>query len=98
MLLIPRIKFVRIEINCSWNKEKLFDRYYSNSETLMAECGVNYFGVSAPPPLAAGIPVLCRICQDEFSLEETYGMGCGHHFCLDCWGHYLQDKGLCFLL
>lgn len=35
---------------------------------------------------------MCEICCDECPHDEMYSLSCGHWFCTDCWGGYLESK------
>jgi len=41
---------------------------------------------------AAKEDVLCKVCEMESPLEDTYQLDCEHVFCMDCWYNYLEDK------
>lgn len=70
-----------------WNKEKLFDQYYANPETVRKAAGIEHLGESAH----AVKPVDCAICfADSVPPAETFGLGCRHIFCKECWSGFLS--------
>lgn len=102
-----------------WNKEKLIDLYYGDTEQILINAGAskgnNLIGSSSslttskssssksqspssssssssPIPLSSPINssiIKCRICGDNFTLNQVYELDCGHKFCRDCYGTYL---------
>lgn len=38
----------------------------------------------------SSIQYKCLICEDEVLGKNTYALGCGHRYCLDCWKSYLE--------
>merc|ERR550534_2784222 len=32
----------------------------------------------------------CEICFDTVKKGDTFSMGCGHRFCLECWKNHLR--------
>ena len=33
----------------------------------------------------------CQTCMEDVPVAETYAMSCGHSFCVDCWGGFLEN-------
>jgi len=39
------------------------------------------------------IPVkLCDLCYEEVKEEDFYSLSCGHTFCMECHGEYLESQ------
>jgi hypothetical protein len=36
--------------------------------------------------------VLCKVCEIESTIEDTFHLKCGHVFCKECWYFYLDQK------
>lgn len=73
-----------------WNKERLVDSYYSDSDELLVKVGAQ-----AKPEDVAIFPegmFTCPICADEALPSEMVGLGCNHLVCKTCWGCYLNGK------
>lgn len=67
---------------CKWNKETVIDRYYAENSTLLVDAGVRLANrdTVAENPLPDA-EVMCRICCDNFTIENLFGLTCGHYFC-----------------
>ncbi|CAM9608643.1 unnamed protein product [Heterosigma akashiwo] len=84
----------------SWNKEKLFDKYYSDPESVTSKVGdlsaaARMGQSSGPGGGGAGggaASLLCRICCDEIDGATAFALGCAHFFCRVCWAQYLDVK------
>lgn len=85
-----------------WDKEKMMDGYFSNSEKVRKSCGLDLFSLDLcnqvlPPPLtstpvvASAKLITCRICYDEVDISETFALGCKHAFCRNCFSEYLRS-------
>ena len=69
-----------------WNKEKLLDKYWADTEACMRAAGLSVDGCSgssssggsAVDPSAT---VTCKICYDELPATDTIHLNCGHIFC-----------------
>ncbi len=65
------------------------------SATALAAAGVDSKTIAAAAATCAGASpntVLCRICVESVPSADTYGVGCGHRFCVMCWRSYIEDK------
>ena len=73
-----------------WDKEKLIDQWYSNSEKMQDEAGIGA-GITKPEKLS--LPgFTCEICFEDEPDLKTYAMKCKHRFCVDCYNLYLTQK------
>jgi hypothetical protein len=75
-----------------WNKERLFDTYWADTEACLHAAGLSCTGgcvsgcasgAGAPPPLPLPLPPLtCSVCyDDDIAAEDRVHLGCGHTFC-----------------
>lgn len=72
-----------------WNKERLLDLYYTDRDDLFTNAGITFGGQI---PKNTSSIVTCRICGDENSYEQVFGLACGHKFCRDCYSTYLEHQ------
>lgn len=79
--------------NYKWNKERLIDVYYSDTQHLLEKVGV-YPLILSPTFLSSTISIRCRICGDLFQINECFYLNCGHQFCKGCYGTYLEHQVL----
>ena len=63
--------------------------YLEHGASLLKKVGIDTLENVPPKPEEE---VECRICDDDFSPEDTLANGCGHRFCKACWVDYLRDK------
>ncbi|CAM9276486.1 unnamed protein product [Ectocarpus sp. 8 AP-2014] len=75
----------------SWNRERLFDQYYTSPESVMEKVGIAAGGHKTGS-LKDGGKLECRICCEEFTAKEAYALACNHFFCRGCWAAYLGAK------
>jgi ariadne-1 len=80
-----------------WNKEKLIDSYYANTEQILADAGVSpspssSSSSSTSSASSTSLPIRCRICGDLSPSDECYGLHCGHQFCRSCYATYLDHQ------
>lgn len=73
-------------IHHSWNKERLFDRYYADPAGERAAAGIVHLGTSQRP--ASGF--MCEICLEDRAARDGFALGCGHVFCRTCWADFLR--------
>lgn len=71
-----------------WDKERLIDGYYANSEKVMVDAGLE-FSANLSTVLCESANTICSICGDQVEIPEMYALGCGHKFCSACYGTYL---------
>jgi len=72
-----------------WNKEKLFDKYYSNPASIAEKVGDLS---TAKPRACSRSQLLCRICCDQIDGNVCFALACAHYFCRQCWRSYLEMK------
>ncbi|CAM9758678.1 unnamed protein product [Phaeothamnion confervicola] len=76
----------------SWNKEKLFDQFYKDPDSVMQRVGITESCV-AGSSMGAAEMLRCNICTEEgIPGSDAYALPCGHFFCNDCWRGYLEAK------
>ena len=51
---------------------------------------VLHFAKKAGKKVAVGTIMECTICLSDFKFQESCRITCGHVFCTDCWGMYLE--------
>jgi ariadne-1 len=73
-----------------WNKERLIDVYYNDTEEILKEAGVSNQEPSTSPSPSSSIR--CRICGDLFGKDDCYSLNCQHSFCKGCYGTYLTHQ------
>jgi len=78
-----------------WSSERLTEAYWADGERLRADAGVAAWaagpggGVALP---AAPRTQTCRICFDAVPADQARASPCGHFFCEDCYGAYLENQ------
>jgi len=82
-----------------WNKELLFDAYYSDPEGTRLAAGAYQGPVSTQTSrLAKGGEFWCPVLYENVPLEFTFSMGCEgsgqpeHRFSIEAWQEYLLNK------
>lgn len=81
-----------------WNKERLFESFYSDCEKLQDKCGVRFRCGNVSQCVVnnrirsgkQNSMEVCQICTDEVTKDEMLAMPCGHQFCLDCWRGFAE--------
>mmetsp|Transcript_16792 Transcript_16792/g.26193 ORF Transcript_16792/g.26193 Transcript_16792/m.26193 type:complete len:577 (+) Transcript_16792:125-1855(+) len=89
-----------------WNKERLFELFYSSggeSESgIMGEGVLKASGVLerckgdtkmkiGTCTVADNKRIHCQICfDDDVPVSDSFAMPCGHSFCKDCWNNYID--------
>eukprot|EP01112_Ceratiomyxa_fruticulosa_P000745 TRINITY_DN1067_c0_g1_i1.p1 TRINITY_DN1067_c0_g1~~TRINITY_DN1067_c0_g1_i1.p1 ORF type:complete len:814 (+),score=189.52 TRINITY_DN1067_c0_g1_i1:311-2752(+) len=73
----------------NWDKEKLLATYFDNPEKYCKEAGILTRGSSSNTQLSTE-KWNCKVCFEEFPLNKTFSLGCGHRYCLGCWKSYLH--------
>lgn len=82
-----------------WDKQKLFDEYFEDSEKLFKEAKISQPKCSKPKQAAKGKrlanaeKIFCEICFESYSKSRiTKLVECEHYYCNDCWCSYLTNK------
>lgn len=79
-----------------WVKERVFESFFSDdSEKIQEKCGIRSRCQNKAVPKVCkpcdGGNKECQICTDDgFTSAEMLGMPCGHEFCRDCWGQFVE--------
>jgi len=73
-----------------WNKERLVEQYFSNSEMLIEKAGLSP-KISPNATKEKYRENFCRICLDECQPSMLYSLPCKHQFCSTCYGGYLNS-------
>lgn len=91
----------------NYNKEKVFDRYLSDSNLFRAEAGIAEYSASfidgqldklAADSDATAVDssghteVLCQICYDDVPERDTFQLGCRHQYCRSCYTGHMKAK------
>lgn len=76
-----------------WNLERLLEDYMEDPEGVSLRAGLSSGDNSGA--FKAGMAshselFTCAICCDDKT--TSYGLKCGHEFCIDCYRRYLDDK------
>mmetsp|Transcript_33556 Transcript_33556/g.44297 ORF Transcript_33556/g.44297 Transcript_33556/m.44297 type:complete len:506 (+) Transcript_33556:306-1823(+) len=74
-----------------WNKEKLFDKYYSDPDSVFGQVG-DLSEEAKRGCTNDGGQLTCRICCDVMEPKLAFALGCAHFFCRACWTQYLEMK------
>ncbi|CAM9350993.1 unnamed protein product [Choristocarpus tenellus] len=75
----------------SWNRERLFDQFYSSPESVIEKVGIGLDGQEAAS-LSKNQVLMCRICCDVVKGVDAFALACQHYFCKGCWRGYLASK------
>jgi hypothetical protein len=85
-----------------WNKEKLLDSFFANTDKIMGDSGLDLYSnsliafKSSPNKeresrISDNQTFQCRICcDDECDLSVSFALGCEHTFCRPCYSEYLR--------
>lgn len=92
----------------NWNREKLTETYWENSEKVLDEAGLEVIKspvtttrslpsrTKSRSATAAKKPFECPVCCIDYTAaevdQETLDLSCGHRFCKGCWQGYLENK------
>ena len=91
----PKAKAALLLRTQQWNKERLIARYFEQPQQLLVRVGMQHYdeadGESEASMSDESGGVSCPICDDEYSLRDTYSLGDGHRFCSSCWHDYLTS-------
>ena len=63
-----------------WNKEKLLDAYWNDTDACLTAAGISPSGLISAESVVTG-PVTCSICYDEVPAVDTIHLRCRHTFC-----------------
>lgn len=74
-----------------WNKERLLEDYMDMSGQVLEAAGLSN-NSSALPKLEAVPGFMCDICCEDEQGLQSFGMKCGHRYCVDCYRNYLTHK------
>jgi ariadne-1 len=74
-----------------WNKERLLEDYMDRPGKVLEAAGLGST-LKSRPKLEVIPGFTCDICCDDDSGLESFGMKCGHRFCVNCYRHYLTQK------
>ncbi|CAM1504241.1 Fc.00g018320.m01.CDS01 [Cosmosporella sp. VM-42] len=74
-----------------WNKERLLEDYMDRPDKVLESAGLAE-NLSILPKLEAVPGFVCDICCEDEEGLESFGMRCGHRYCVDCYRHYLTQK------
>jgi len=93
VLSLPNTKASLLLRHFLWDKEHLFDKYWSNPTAVSEEAGVQFTGSEEERSVASlqKNPVECAICCEN-KTTDVVALGCKHFFCVDCWMPYLHLK------
>lgn len=80
-----------------WDREKLTDAFFADSEKVLRDAGVDKWveppssnSKASSKATSTGEPVHCKICYDD--TVNVIGLGCGHKFCQPCYSDYLATQ------
>lgn len=74
-----------------WNKERLIERYMEDPEAVSEKAGVVVDSTKQPKFIVIkGFE--CPICCMDDDDMQTIALHCGHRFCKNCYGAYLNEK------
>jgi len=78
--------------HCRWQEEEFIRQYKADQVGLAKKAGVqNSLRAFMQPPEQGDRSVNCNVCFDEIKEAKTFGMNCGHRFCIPCWKDYLKN-------
>ncbi|KAH8916591.1 RING finger domain-containing protein [Atractiella rhizophila] len=73
-----------------WNKEKVIERYLTDSDKTLLEAGI-HTDSKRQPKLSVKQGFVCDVCYDD-TTKESIALSCNHRYCKDCYSHYLEQK------
>jgi len=87
---------------CGWDKQRLMQSFFDNSQKLTEDAGV-YHRCRVTTTSDDHVPgnetktndcaqYTCQICFDDLPKDRMYAMPCEHYYCLDCWSCYVATK------
>jgi ariadne-1 len=74
-----------------WNKEKCIEAFMENPEKAKKEAGISTLALEKKPSSPTK-KYECPVCWEIKEGKDTFALGCGHRYCLDCWKTYLELK------
>lgn len=74
-----------------WNKERLIEDYMDKPRHVLEAAGLAHKS-SGPPKLQVIPGFVCEICYEDGEGLQSFGIKCGHRYCVDCYRHYLAQK------
>ena len=69
-----------------YNKEMTMEKYIGDPKGLAKALGFEHMGKT----FRSSKPFFCEVCLMDKGSTEGFSMGCGHMFCVDCWGESLS--------
>lgn len=91
--------------NNKWDKEKLVDIFFADSDRALKDAGLDLFSQelislalyderSEEAEKSSGKMGVfrCRICCDCCDVGTFFSLGCGHKFCRPCYSEYLRNQ------
>lgn len=91
ILNIPTPAAAPLLRNYKWTKEGLFEAYMTDEAKVQSKVGV-LARCTKPKIPPRPNPRCCSICfDDDCAPSDMMSMPCGHEFCRDCWGGFIQD-------
>jgi ariadne-1 len=74
-----------------WNKERLIEDYMDRPKKVLEDAGLGP-STTGPPKLEVIPGFMCDICCEDEPGLKSFAMKCGHRYCADCYGQYLNQK------
>ncbi|QWU86732.1 hypothetical protein CA3LBN_000950 [Candidozyma haemuli] len=71
-----------------WSVDELTSDFYDDSDRLREKCGLHR-EPNKTYPITKHEDYMCYICCESGPME-TFSLSCGHEFCVQCYGQYLD--------
>ncbi len=80
-------------LSCSWDKQRLLERFTERPEQVRAGAGLAKAGSrGAGAAEVDGPEADCPVCFASVPASEMASLACGHGACRECWGEYLSGQ------
>lgn len=94
---LPKAFVKKLLAHLAWDKERLFEVMFQDVSSRVKSKLLTDAGIKDLTEVKARVGDVdssqnCEICLDKFEYDESLSSYCGHAFCGDCWGQFLNIK------
>ncbi|GAB2265685.1 Probable E3 ubiquitin-protein ligase ari8 [Dionaea muscipula] len=89
ILSISTVEAGRLLRHYKWNVTLVHDEWFADEERTRKTVGLLSRPIVLHPDATN---LVCRICFDEYSVDQLVSASCGHLFCATCWEGYISTS------